>query len=91
MSDSRYDAEVFAERVDSVLLDIRGMLIAKNRAYGDSALNPIRCFSKASSVEQIQVRLDDKISRLMRGDSAGEDVELDLLGYLVLLRIARTA
>ena len=36
------------------------------------------------------LRIDDKISRLMRGAAAGEDVERDLLGYLVLLRIART-
>lgn len=65
------------------------MLIAKNRAYGNSALEPVRVFSKASTEEQIRVRLDDKLSRLMRGDAAGEDVELDLLGYLILLRVYR--
>jgi hypothetical protein len=65
------------------------MLVAKNKAYGNSALSPIRKFSKASSVEQILVRIDDKLSRLARGQSAGEDVEKDLIGYLVLLQIAR--
>lgn len=69
--------------------ELRDMLIAKNRAYGDSALDPVRIFSHASAEEQILVRLDDKISRLARGSDAGEDVTLDLLGYLVLLRIAR--
>jgi hypothetical protein len=39
-------------------------------------------------VEQINVRLDDKLSRLMRGHAAGEDVEWDLMGYLVLKRVA---
>lgn len=44
---------------------------------------------ETSPVEQIRVRLDDKLSRLARGSAAGEDVELDLLGYLILLRVAR--
>lgn len=69
--------------------DIARMLVRKNAAYGDSALRPLRMFSRASPVEQLRVRLDDKISRLARGEAAGEDVELDLIGYLVLLRIAQ--
>ena len=60
-------------------------LVAKNRAYGDSARRPVRVFSSASPVEQIRVRLDDKLSRIERGDDAGEDTVLDLMGYLVLL------
>lgn len=68
---------------------LRDMLIAKNMAYGDSALDPVRIFSQADPVEQILVRIDDKLSRLKRGSAAGEDVEMDLLGYLILLRIAR--
>ena len=66
-------------------------LVAKNKAYGDSALAPLRVFSRASVEEQILVRLDDKLSRLARGSDVGEDVVLDLLGYLVLLRIQRRA
>ena len=68
---------------------LRDLLIEKNRAYGNSALEPLRIFSRADTEEQIRVRLDDKLSRLMRGSAAGEDVELDLMGYLVLLRVAR--
>jgi hypothetical protein len=64
-------------------------ILDKNIAYGDSALNPVRMFSRADTVEQIKVRLDDKLSRLSRGELAGEDVELDIIGYLVLLRVAR--
>lgn len=77
------------ENIRVVCDEIIEMLVAKNRAYGDSALNPVRIFSKATPVEQILVRLDDKLSRLARGSAAGEDVELDLIGYLVLLQIAR--
>lgn len=65
------------------------LLVAKNRAYGDSALDPLRVFSRADPVEQLRVRIDDKLSRIARGDSAGEDTVLDLLGYLVLLRVAQ--
>ncbi len=68
---------------------LRDLLIAKNQAYGNSALDPVRVFSRASPEEQILVRIDDKISRLKRGSAAGEDVIQDLLGYLILLRIAR--
>lgn len=68
---------------------IKALLLSKNRAYGDAALNPVRIFSKANSVEQIKVRIDDKLSRLARGNDAGEDVILDLIGYLILLRIAK--
>jgi len=70
-------------------LEIATMLIEKNRAYGNSALKPVRIFSRASSEEQLLVRIDDKLSRLARGSAAGEDVVADLIGYLVLLRLAR--
>lgn len=79
----------FAARLEREIESVRAMLLAKNRAYGNSALDPVRVFSSASPVEQLKVRLDDKISRLVRGEAAGEDVEADLLGYLFLLRVAR--
>ena len=69
--------------------DLRDLLLAKNAAYGNAALDPVRIFSRADPEEQIRVRLDDKLSRLARGSAAGEDVELDLLGYLILLRVSR--
>ena len=68
------------------------MLLEKNAAYGDSALNPLRLFSQANPTEQIKVRIDDKLSRLMRGhamsDESLNDTIQDLLGYLILLRVA---
>ncbi len=69
---------------------IKEMLLGKNRAYGNSALEPMRVFSKASADEQIRVRLDDKLSRLARGSGIEtEDVEADIIGYLVLMRVYR--
>jgi hypothetical protein len=76
---------VIAEECDA----IKRLLLEKNAAYGDSAINPVRIFSNASPEEQILVRIDDKISRLQRGSPVGEDVLFDLIGYLVLLRVAR--
>lgn len=75
--------------IRAVCSELAEMLVAKNKAYGNSALDPVRIFSKASPIEQILVRLDDKLSRLARGKAAGEDVVQDLLGYLVLYRVAQ--
>lgn len=77
-----------AERIKSKCDEIAEMLIAKNAAYGDSATNPVRIFSRASTTEQLKVRMDDKLSRLARGHAAGEDTNRDLIGYGVLLLIA---
>ena len=73
-----------------VLDEIHDLLLRKNKQYGNSALNPLRIFSTSDAIEQIKVRIDDKLSRLASGQiTETEDTELDLLGYLILLRIAR--
>jgi len=66
--------------------EVREFLFGKNDAYGNSAYDPVRIFSKADALEQINVRMDDKLSRLIRGQAAGENVEEDLLGYLIMKR-----
>lgn len=71
--------------------EVKNLLLEKNKKYGDSALNPVRIFSNASTVEQLLVRIDDKLSRLKSGAGLlanDEDVVMDLMGYLVLLKIA---
>jgi len=69
---------------------IKELLIEKNRKYGDSAVNPIRILSKSSNTEQILVRIDDKLNRIknMQSDE-DEDVITDLIGYLVLYKVAK--
>ncbi len=80
----------FEDDLAHVLENLRTMLLAKNEAYGNSALDPVRIFARDLSTDaQIRVRIDDKLSRLARGQAAGEDVIADLMGYLVLLRIAQ--
>lgn len=79
------------QRLIAVVCDeVKQILIDKNRRYGDSAINPVRLFSKADPVEQINVRLDDKLSRIRSAqDDDTEDAELDLIGYLILKRVAK--
>ena len=70
--------------------EIRDMLVNKNKAYGDSALNPIRIFASSDTVEQLNVRLDDKLNRIKNGcQYPGDDDIMDIIGYLVLLKIAK--
>lgn len=82
------DITLTAVRIEDECDAIKAMLVEKNMAYGNSALDPVRVFSRASADEQIKVRLDDKLSRIQRGQALSEDVVLDLIGYLVLLRVA---
>lgn len=83
----------FEYGVDQVLATVRAHVLAKNIAYGDSALNPVRIFSKSDTDEALRVRLDDKLSRMARGDvnAFAEDPTLDIMGYLVLLEMKRLA
>ena len=90
MTNNKGYVMTFEEQIDYVLTDLREILISKNQAYGNSALEPVRIFSKASTVEQLLVRIDDKLSRLSRGNEyPGDDTITDLMGYLVLLKIAK--
>lgn len=77
-------------KIAQVCDEVKAMLIAKNKSYGDSALNPVRIFSTSDNVEQLHVRVDDKLSRISRGGSFVGDNDIDdLIGYLILLKIAR--
>ena len=71
--------------------EIKELLLEKNKKYGDSALSPSRIFSKANAIEQLLVRIDDKLNRIQKGAgllASDEDVINDLVGYLLLLKIA---
>lgn len=86
---SEIEKNEFEQNLDFQLRMIKEFLIEKNKAYGNSALNPIRIFSKADTKEQLNVRIDDKLNRLLQGTGyPKDDDELDLLGYLILKRMA---
>jgi len=71
--------------------EVRDMLLEKNKAYGNSALEPIGIFNKGTATDSLCARIDDKLSRIKnRGlNDATEDTLFDLCGYLVLLIIAK--
>ena len=77
------------ELIDLECQNLAEMLKSKNRQYGNSFADPVRIFSKATPEEGLRIRIDDKLSRIARGQDAGEDAELDLIGYLVLKRVLR--
>ena len=79
-------------RIAELCDEMKTMLLQKNRQYGDSVLNPTRFFSHADQEEQIKVRIDDKLNRLVLGNDSLEsddDIIKDLIGYLTLLLVSR--
>lgn len=92
--DLKIKHERTAREIRQVCNAVADRLIQKNEAYGDAALNPEQIFASCNPIELINVRMDDKLSRIKAAkakgsDSMGEDPERDLLGYLVLKEVAR--
>ena len=78
------------KHIKQVCKEIKKLLLTKNKAYGNSAAEPINIFAKTDPMEQINVRIDDKLNRIKKGNEyAGDDTELDLIGYLILKRAIR--
>jgi len=77
-------------QIQSEMQRIADLLIQKNNAYGNSATQPAKIFSKGDAVESISARIDDKLMRIAnRGINENTlDTVDDLIGYLVLLKIA---
>lgn len=77
------------QQIANVCNQIKALLLLKNKAYGNSALEPVRIFSKNDSLDGLLVRIDDKLSRIKNTGvtSATEDTLMDLIGYLVLLKV----
>ncbi len=78
-------------KILNACVEIAQMLIDKNISYGNSALEPSRIFSTADSTEQLKVRIDDKLNRIKnsQGYPGDNDIE-DLIGYLILYKIAKS-
>ena len=78
--------------IAEVFDDMKKLVLQKNNQYGDSVLDPKRYFSSAPTDEQIKVRIDDKLNRLVLGNDSLEsddDIIKDLIGYLTLLLVYR--
>lgn len=68
--------------------NLQKLLLEKNKRYGDSALNPLAIFNKTGTINSIEQRLDDKLSRIKNSTQLRKNDIIDLLGYGVLLCIA---
>jgi len=75
--------------IKEVAREVVMLLIEKNKAYGDTANEPPKIFSKLSPKEGILARIDDKLSRIKTVgiNDKTEDTILDLIGYLILYRV----
>tara|TARA_R110000822_G_scaffold78059_3_gene187150 strand:+ start:1490 stop:1753 length:264 start_codon:yes stop_codon:yes gene_type:complete len=70
---------------------LHDLLKQKQKAYGNSALEPLSIFTKGSAVDSLCARIDDKLARIKNVglNDETEDTLYDLCGYLVLLLIAK--
>ena len=79
-----------SDLIKEVSQEVTNLLLEKNNAYGDSALRPVGIFSKGNAVDSLCARIDDKLMRIKSKGitDATEDTVQDLIGYLILLKIA---
>lgn len=96
MNDKEITLELVQDLIAKECDAVKKLLLDKNRQYGNSAVQPKRIFSSASPTEQIKVRIDDKLSRIINFTKSSksmkdsEDAVLDLIGYLILLRVSES-
>ena len=75
----------FDWHLDKVAKQITDLLKSKNKAYGNTALNPSNVFSKLDSTEAICARLDDKLARIQ--NKGINDKTDDTVVYLSILAL----
>ena len=82
--------ESFEDKLDIIVTDIVELLKSKNKAYGNTALNPVKIFSKLDATEALCARIDDKVMRIKNKgiNDKTEDTVNDLIGYLLLLKMS---
>ena len=61
----------------------------KNRRYDDAALSPTKIFSKIEPKNQVCIRLDDKLSRIMVSEEFKKNDVSDVFGYIALLMVSK--
>lgn len=74
-----------AWKIQKITENLNSLLQYKNANYGDSALNPIKVFSKLESTDSLFQRADDKISRIQNSKYLKKNDLIDLMGYCVLI------
>jgi hypothetical protein len=84
------DQDRFNTLKENILDNISGVLIEKNRKYGNAALEPLGLFYKGDNINSILIRLDDKLSRVKSNKEKNPRVNdvADIIGYCTLLLIS---
>jgi len=83
------------EQIDRVTSNFSKFLIEKNKRYGNSALKPLDVFgshisdSNSPALNNMFVRLDDKLSRIKNSDLLRKNDIADLVGYLILMCVSQ--
>ena len=77
------------EKIELVCSNFSTFLKEKNRRYGDSAMAPIKIFSRIDADSQLCNRIDDKLNRIKNNSGPLRKNDLcDVVGYAILLLIA---
>lgn len=76
-------------KYQKVFNGMRDLVLEKSKRYGDSALNPIKCFSKVSADESIRIRLDDKLKRIMNASEIRKNDALPILSDIFRSFVSR--
>ena len=79
------------DNIENKCRELKELLLKKNDAYGNSALDPLGVFSSCKASEGIKIRLDDKLKRIANAGLVEdtEDTLIDIAGYIILLMIAK--
>ena len=88
-----------AKSISEACMEVKEVLMTRKEIYGNRRI-PVKNFSTSTCLEQINVRIDDivdqiKVNQLARTkhmeekDPVGENLELDLIEYLIMKRILR--
>jgi len=78
------------QKISSKIREIEELLLSNNASYGNSALSTLGVFSALTPIKAICARIDDKLNRIKNKGITDqtEDTITDLIGYLILLKIA---
>ena len=89
-----------ANNINEACDELKEALMTRKEIYGTSKMHPVSTFSTSTCLEQINVRIDDILNQIKvhqlahiehreEKDPAGEDLELDLMEYLIMKQLLR--
>lgn len=84
------DIEIQNEFIEKVCKSMRDMLVKKNISYGGNVFEPLQIKEGHTNLDMIDIRISDKLNRLIKGEEyEQEDTLRDLAGYILLREAVR--